>query len=71
MTSSQIEDFVSSAVATTVLAAIEFGLVCARAWLLSLTVALFAPAIVLTFWQWFLVVVTIRFIFANHDYSKK
>ena len=51
--------------------AIELGLACARAWLLSLVVALFAPTIVLTFWQWFLVVVTIRFIFANLDSSKK
>ena len=51
--------------------AIEFGLSCARAWLLSLVVALFAPAIVLTFWQWLLVVVTIRFMFANLDSSKK
>ena len=51
--------------------AIEFGLACARAWLLSLVVALFAPAIVLTFWQWLLVVVTIRFIFSNLDSSKK
>jgi hypothetical protein len=51
--------------------AIEFGLSCARAWLLSLVVALFAPAIVLTFWQWLLVVVTIRFMFTNLDSSKK
>ena len=51
--------------------AIEFGLSCARAWLLSLVVALFAPAIALTFWQWLLVVVTIRFIFTNLDSSKK
>ena len=51
--------------------AIELGLACTRAWLLSLVVALFAPAIVLTFWQWFLVVVTIRFMFTNLDSSKK
>ena len=51
--------------------AIEFGLACARAWLLSLVVALFAPAIALTFWQWLLVVVTIRFMFTNLDSSKK
>ena len=51
--------------------AIEFGLACARAWLLSLAVALFAPAIALTFWQWLLVVVTIRFMFTNLDSSKK
>jgi hypothetical protein len=51
--------------------AIEFGLSCARAWLLSLVVVLFAPAIVLTFWQWLLVVVTIRFMLTNLDSSKK
>ena len=51
--------------------AIELGLACARAWLLSSVVALFAPAIVLTFWQWLLVVVTIRFMFTNLDSSKK
>jgi hypothetical protein len=51
--------------------ALELGLACARAWFLSLVVALFAPAIALTFWQWVLVVVTIRFIFANLDSSKK
>lgn len=51
--------------------AVELGVACARAWLLSLVVALFAPAIVLTFWQWLLVVVTIRFMFTNLDSSKK
>jgi hypothetical protein len=71
MTSPQIEDFAAAAGAVAGAATIEFGLACARAWLLSLVVALFAPAIALTFWQWFLVVVTIRFIFANLDSSKK
>jgi hypothetical protein len=71
MTSSKIEDFAAAAGAVAALIAIEFGLSCARAWLLSLVVALFAPAIALTFWQWFLVVVTIRFIFSNLDSSKK
>ena len=51
MTSSQIEDFAAATGAVAALIAIEFGLACARAWLLSLVVALFAPAIVLTFWQ--------------------
>ena len=71
MTGSPIEDFATATGAVAGAAAIEFGLACARAWLLSLVVALFAPTIVLTFWQWFLVVVTIRFIFANLDSSKK
>jgi len=71
MTSSQIEDFAAAAGAVAGAATIELGLACARAWLLSLVVALFVPAIALTFWQWVLVVVTIRFIFANLDSSKK
>jgi hypothetical protein len=71
MTSSQIEDFAAAAGAVAGLVTIEFGLACARAWLLSLVVALFAPAIALTFWQWLLVVLTIRFIFANLNSSKK
>ena len=71
MTSSQIEDFAAAAGVVAALIAIEFGLACARAWLLSVVVALFAPAIVLTFWQWLLVVLTIRFIFANLNSSKK
>ena len=51
--------------------AVEFGVACARAWLLSLAVALFAPAIVLSFWQWVLVVVTIRFVLIDLNSSKK
>jgi hypothetical protein len=51
--------------------AVELGVTCARAWLLSLAVALFAPAIVLSFWQWVLVVVTIRFVLIDLNSSKK
>ena len=71
MTNYPIEDFAAVVGAAAALVAIEFGLACARAWLLSLAVALFAPAIVLTFWQWLLVVVTIRFMFTNLETSKK
>jgi hypothetical protein len=51
--------------------AVELGVACARAWLLNLAVALFAPAIVLSFWQWVLVVVTIRFVLIDLNSSKK
>jgi hypothetical protein len=71
MTNSSIKDFAVVTGAVVAPTAIEFGLSCVRAWLLSLVVALFAPAIVLTFWQWLLVVLTIRFTFANLDSSKK
>jgi hypothetical protein len=71
MTNSSIKDFAVVTGAVVAFAAIEFGLSCARAWLLSLVVALFAPAIVLTFWQWLLAVLTIRFMFANLDSFKK
>lgn len=53
------------------LIAVKLGVACARAWLLSLAVALFAPAIVLSFWQWVLVVVTIRFVLIDLHSSKK
>lgn len=66
-----IENTLTAIGAIAGLVAVELGLACARAWLLSLVVTLFAPAIALTFWQWVLVVVTIRFIFANLDSSKK
>lgn len=51
--------------------AISLGVDCARAWLLSLVVALFAPTIALGFWQWVLVVVTIRFVLIDLRSSKK
>lgn len=71
MTSSQLETFAAAAGAAAALIAIELGLASLRAWLLSLAVALFAPAIVLTFWQWLLVVVTIRFLLIDLNSSKK
>lgn len=66
-----IENTLTAIGAIAGLIAIELGLACVYAWPLSLVVALFTPAIVLTFWQWVLVVVTIRCIFSNLDSSKK
>jgi len=66
-----IENTLTAIGAIAGLITVELGVACARAWLLSLAVALFAPAIVLNFWQWVLVVVTIRFMFTNLDSSKK
>jgi hypothetical protein len=37
-----------------------FGLMCLRAWLLSICAGLLLPAVSLGFWQWFLVSLTIR-----------
>lgn len=51
--------------------AIELGLACLRAWLLSVVVALFVPTIALGFWEWVLVVTTVRFIFAGLNSSTK
>tara|TARA_R110000772_G_scaffold69515_2_gene153507 strand:- start:1645 stop:1857 length:213 start_codon:yes stop_codon:yes gene_type:complete len=50
---------------------VELGVACARAWLLMTVVAWFAPAIALGFWQWVLVVVTIRFVLIDLNSSKK
>ena len=51
--------------------AIELGLACLRAWLLSVVVALFVPTIALGFWEWVLVVTTVRLIFAGLNSSAK
>ena len=51
--------------------AIELGLACLRAWLLSVVVALLVPTIALSFWEWVLVVTTVRFIFAGLNSSTK
>jgi hypothetical protein len=66
-----IENVLTAAGLLAAACAIEFALACARGWLLSLTVALFAPAVVLSFWQWVFVALTIRFMLANLDSSKK
>ena len=42
-----------------------FGVQCLRAWLLSLSVPLFFPSVALGFWEWVLVVLTVRFLFAK------
>ena len=42
-----------------------FCVQCLRAWLLSLSVSLLFPSVVLGFWQWVLVVLTVRFLFAD------
>ena len=51
--------------------AIELGLACLRAWLLSVVVALLVPTIALSFWEWVLVVTTVRFIFTGLNSSTK
>lgn len=37
-----------------------FGVMCLRAWLLSICAGLLFPGILLGFWQWFLVALTVR-----------
>lgn len=44
---------------------VEFGLLCLRAWLVSICASLFVPAFSLGFWDWMLVVVTFRFLIAT------
>ena len=51
-----IKDF--SKIAGEVLAI--FALMCLRAWLLSICAGLLFPGILLGFWQWFLVSLTVR-----------
>jgi hypothetical protein len=56
-----IKDFSKIAGALLVL----FGLMCLRAWLVSICAALLAPSFTLGFWQWFLIVATFRALIAT------
>ncbi len=56
-----IKDF--SKIAATLLVA--FGLLCLRAWLVSVCAALLAPSFTLGFWQWFLIAATFRTLIAT------
>lgn len=37
-----------------------FGIMCARAWLLSICAGMLFPTVLLGFWQWFLIALTFR-----------
>ena len=37
-----------------------FGIMCLRAWLLSVCAGLLFPSVLLGFWQWFLIAATFR-----------
>jgi len=49
----------------------EFALLCLRAWLVSICASFFAPSFVLGFWEWALVVVTLRFCIRFTSSNKK
>jgi len=42
-----------------------FGLMCLRAWLISICVGLLIPSFTLGFWQWFLIAATFRMLIAS------
>ena len=44
---------------------VEFGVLCLRAWLVSVCAGLFFPAFSLGFWDWMLVVVTFRLLISR------
>lgn len=41
----------------------QFGFDCLRAWLVGMSAASLAPSLALGFWQWLLIVVTVRLLF--------
>jgi hypothetical protein len=41
-----------------------FGILCLRAWLVSICIGLLFPGFVLGFWNWVLIVATFRFVVA-------
>ena len=62
MISPTTEDFIKTASKIGGQLLASFGLLCLRAWLLSICVGLFFPSFVLGFWQWVLVMFAFRFI---------
>jgi len=62
MLSPTTEDFIQTASKIGGQLLASFGLLCLRAWLLSICVGLFFPSFVLGFWQWALVTLTFRLI---------
>lgn len=42
-----------------------FGLMCLRAWLISICVGMLIPSFTLGFWQWFLIAATFRMLIAS------
>ena len=62
MLSPTTEDFIQTASKIGGQLLASFGLLCLRAWLLSICVGLFFPSFVLGFWQWVLVTLTFRLI---------
>jgi hypothetical protein len=44
---------------------VVFGLMCLRAWLVSICAGLLVPGFTLGFWQWFLIVATFRTLIAT------
>jgi hypothetical protein len=40
--------------------AVGFGFVCLNAWLLSIAMSWFFPMLILSFWQWVLVIMTYK-----------
>lgn len=44
---------------------VAFGMLCLRAWLVSICIGLLIPGFVLGFWNWVLIVATFRFLIAT------
>ena len=47
----------------------SFGFICLRAWLVSICAGLLFPGLVLSFWNWALIVATFRFVIATDSFK--
>jgi hypothetical protein len=50
---------------------VAFGFICLRSWLLSICVGWIFPGFILGFWQWVLIVITIRMLIWPTNYNNK
>ena len=59
------DDFLKNISKTMAAVLVAFGILCLRAWLVSICAGLLLPGFVLGFWNWVLIVATFRFLIAT------
>ena len=59
------DDLLQDISKTTAVLLVAFGMLCLRAWLVSICAGLLFPSVSLVFWNWVLIVATFRFLIAT------
>ena len=59
------DDLLQDISTTAAVLLVAFGMLCLRAWLVSICAGLLFPSVSLVFWNWVLIVATFRFLIAT------